>query len=44
MAGFNLYDFDDRGTLVNVEAHVLDRGGQAFHREEVPAVAADRHW
>jgi len=44
MAGFNVYDFDDAGALRSVEAHVLDPDQGAFHREEVPSVATDRHW
>ena len=30
MAGFNVYDFDDRGRLQAVEAHVLDPATNAF--------------
>ncbi len=39
MAGFNLYEIDDGGVLVNVEAHVLDSKGDTFHVEGVPLVA-----
>ncbi|MBS2015255.1 MAG: metallophosphoesterase [Deltaproteobacteria bacterium] len=39
MAGFNLYDIDDGGALVKVEAHVLDPRDESFHVEQVPLVA-----
>lgn len=39
MAGFNLYDIDDSGALVKVEAHVLDARDESFHVEQVPLVA-----
>ncbi len=39
MAGFNLYEFDDAGTLGTVEAHVLDPKEDSFHVEGVPLVA-----
>lgn len=40
MAGFNLYDLDDAGRLVNVEAHVFDPKDEAFHVESVPKLVA----
>ena len=39
MAGFNLYELDDKGALVKVEAHVLDTKDDSFHVETVPLVA-----
>jgi 3',5'-cyclic AMP phosphodiesterase CpdA len=39
MAGFNVYELDDTGKLVNVEAHVLDTKNDTFHIEAVPLVA-----
>ena len=45
MAGFNLYEFDDAGRLVNVEAHVLDPGSDTFRVSELPAASSDgAHW
>jgi 3',5'-cyclic AMP phosphodiesterase CpdA len=40
MSGFNVYELDDHGELVSIEAHVLDPAEETFHREPVP-VAAD---
>jgi 3',5'-cyclic AMP phosphodiesterase CpdA len=39
MAGFNLYEIDEKGVLGVVEAHVLDAKTDAFHVEQVPLVA-----
>ena len=39
MAGFNLYEFDDAGTLGTIEAHVFDPTADTFHVERVPLVA-----
>jgi len=39
MAGFNLYELDDKGALVKVEAHVLDTRDETFRVETVPLVA-----
>lgn len=36
MAGFNLYDFDDAGGLMDIQAHVLDPKTGEFHLESVP--------
>lgn len=38
MSGFNLYELDDAGALVRMEAHVLD-GDDSFHVEAIPEVA-----
>lgn len=38
MAGFNLYEFDDAGSLLNIEAHVLDAPSETFHVERIPVV------
>ena len=40
MAGFNLYDIDERGKLTNVEAHVFDPADDSFHVESVPKLVA----
>jgi 3',5'-cyclic AMP phosphodiesterase CpdA len=34
-AGFNLYEIDDRGHLVSVEAHVLGAAGDRFERRPI---------
>ncbi len=34
-AGFNLYDVDDEGKIVNIEAHVLDETGTALRRTPI---------
>lgn len=40
MAGLqSLYEFDDTGALVKVEAHVLDTKSDLFTIEAVPLVA-----
>ncbi len=39
MAGFNLYELDDAGAIVGVEAHVFDPSAESFHIEGVPLVA-----
>lgn len=48
MSGFNVYEFDDHGALVAIDAHVLDRdpttGTDTFHKESVPAVAIADYW
>jgi 3',5'-cyclic AMP phosphodiesterase CpdA len=37
MAGFNLYDIDDRtGAISNIEAHVLDANKETFRIERIP--------
>jgi 3',5'-cyclic AMP phosphodiesterase CpdA len=36
MAGFNLYEFDGAGGLLDVEAHVFDPGKESFRIESVP--------
>jgi hypothetical protein len=40
MAGFNLYDIDEKGRVTNVEAHVFDPQEEAFHVESVPKLVA----
>lgn len=35
-AGFNLYEFDDRGALVRIEAHVVSASGLTLERAEIP--------
>jgi len=39
MAGFNLYELDDSGALMAIEAHVFDPVAESFHIEGVPLVA-----
>jgi len=34
-AGFNLYDIDDEGRVVNIEAHVLDESGASLQRMQI---------
>jgi 3',5'-cyclic AMP phosphodiesterase CpdA len=36
MAGFNLYEFDEGGRLITVEAHVLSADGETFRVSDVP--------
>ncbi|HWL86398.1 MAG TPA: metallophosphoesterase [Polyangiaceae bacterium] len=36
MASFNVYQFDERGTLADVEAHVLEPESEAFRVSDVP--------
>lgn len=36
MSGFNVYDIDDAGELVHIDAHVLDPVSGRFHHEPVP--------
>jgi 3',5'-cyclic AMP phosphodiesterase CpdA len=36
MAGFNLYEIDDRGELGRIEAHVLDARGERFEVASMP--------
>ncbi len=36
MSGFNVYELDDAGTLITIEAHVLDPAAGTFHRESIP--------
>ena len=38
MAGFNLYEIDDAGTITRVEAHVLDPETQSFSVAPVPLI------
>jgi 3',5'-cyclic AMP phosphodiesterase CpdA len=38
MAGFNLYEFDNEGTLGRVEAHIFDPPKESFHIESVPKI------
>ncbi len=44
MSGFNVYEFDDAGALVAIDAHVLEPKGDSFHRESVPNVAIADYW
>jgi 3',5'-cyclic AMP phosphodiesterase CpdA len=36
-AGFNLYEIEDDGTIVGIEAHVIDASGQACQRMTIPS-------
>jgi len=40
MAGFNLYEIDDAGTITRIEAHVLDATSELFRVEPVPLLVA----
>jgi 3',5'-cyclic AMP phosphodiesterase CpdA len=36
MSGFNVYELDDVGALIGIEAHVLDPAQGTFHKERIP--------
>ncbi|HVJ89672.1 MAG TPA: metallophosphoesterase [Labilithrix sp.] len=36
MAGFNVYEFDDSGELLDVEAHIFHPKSETFHIDSVP--------
>jgi 3',5'-cyclic AMP phosphodiesterase CpdA len=38
MAGFNLYELDESGEVVSIEAHVFDPTTERFHVKEIPSV------
>lgn len=43
MSGFNVYEFDDDGTLASIESHVLDPTESTFHKEPIPEAPA-HYW
>ncbi len=36
MSGFNVYEFDDAGALVSLDADVFDPAAHTFHKERIP--------